>query len=375
MDPTSSRRVPLLVVILLLTVSLASVITAAPPVPTQLTDEQFWQLSSSMSEADGEFRSDNLLSNELNFQYVIPELVRGAQPGRVYMGVGPEQNFSYIAALKPSMAFIVDIRHGNLDVHLLYKALFEMSETRSEFVSKLFSRKQPADLSTTASATQLFAAYRQQERDKDLFESNLKAVIDHLKTKHKFPLSAGDEDGIKWALSNYFTFGPEIYYNASDASFAPAIVGANAANGRRGGGGSSVTYADLMTADDGTGTERSYLANEENFKVLRNLQTKNLLVPVVGDFGGPKALREVGDYLKSVGGMVSAFYLSNVEQYLENDGKTSAFLSSVATLPIDGTSRFISTGGGGNRGFGGGGGSMNNSRLRNMFAETRPYVK
>ena len=375
MDPTSSRRVPLLVVILLLTVSLASVITAAPPVPTQLTDEQFWQLSSSMSEADGEFRSDNLLSNELNFQYVIPELVRGAQPGRVYMGVGPEQNFSYIAALKPSMAFIVDIRHGNLDVHLLYKALFEMSETRSEFVSKLFSRKQPADLSTTASATQLFAAYRQQERDKDLFESNLKAVIDHLKTKHKFPLSAGDEDGIKWALSNYFTFGPDIYYNASDASFAPTIVGANAASGRRGGGGSSVTYADLMTADDGTGTERSYLANEENFKVLRNLQTKNLLVPVVGDFGGPKALREVGDYLKSVGGMVSAFYLSNVEQYLENDGKTSAFLSSVATLPIDGTSRFISTGGGGNRGFGGGGGSMNNSRLRNMFAETRPYVK
>ncbi|HVQ64920.1 MAG TPA: hypothetical protein VMT78_10320 [Terriglobia bacterium] len=375
MSPTSSRRASFVAAILLLTASLVSLTTAAPPVPTQLTDEQFWQLSSSMSETDGEFRSDNLLSNELNFQYVIPELVRVAQPGRVYMGVGPEQNFSYIAALKPSMAFIVDIRHGNLDVHLLYKALFEMSETRSEFISKLFSRKQPADLSTTASATQLFAAYRQQERDKDLFESNLKAVIDHLKTKHKFPLSAGDEDGIKWALSNYFSFGPDIYYNASDASFAPAIVGANAASGRRGGGGSSVTYADLMTADDGTGTERSYLANEENFKVLKNLQTKNLLVPVVGDFGGPKALREVGNYLKSVGGMVSAFYLSNVEQYLENDGKTSAFLSSVATLPIDDTSRFISTGGGGNRGFGGGGGSMNNSRLRNMFVETRPYVK
>ena len=56
------------------------------------------------------------------------------------MGVGPEQNFSYIAALKPSMAFIVDIRHGNLDVHLMYKALFEMSDNRAEFVSRLFSR-------------------------------------------------------------------------------------------------------------------------------------------------------------------------------------------------------------------------------------------
>jgi len=376
MNPISSRRVPLLAVILILTTaSIVSLTMAALPVPTQLTDEQFWQLSESMSEPDGVFRSDNLLSNELNFQYVIPDLLAVAKPGRVYMGVGPEQNFSYIAALKPSMVFIVDIRHGNLDVHLLYKALFEMSENRAEFVSKLFSRKQPSGLSATASATQLFAAYRQQQKDKELFESTLKAVIDHLKIKHKFPLSAGDEDGIKWALSNYYNFGPDIYYNASDATFAPAIVGADPANGRRGGGGSSVTYADLMTADDGTGMERSYLANEETFMVLKNLETKNLLVPVVGDFGGPKAIREVGKYLKSVGAMVSTFYLSNVEQYLSNDGKIEDFFSSVATLPIDDTSRFISTGGGGNRGFGGGGGSMNNSRLRNMFAETRPYVK
>jgi len=375
MNPISSRRVPLLAVILILTTaSIVSLTMAALPVPTQLTDEQFWQLSESMSEPDGVFRSDNLLSNELNFQYVIPDLLAVAKPGRVYMGVGPEQNFSYIAALKPSMVFIVDIRHGNLDVHLLYKALFEMSENRAEFVSKLFSRKQPSGLSATASATQLFAAYRQQQKDKELFESTLKAVIDHLKIKHKFPLSAGDEDGIKWALSNYYNFGPDIYYNASDATFAPAIVGADPANGRRGGGGSSVTYADLMTADDGAGMERSYLANEENFMVLKNLETKNLLVPVVGDFGGPKAIREVGKYLKSVGAMVSTFYLSNVEQYLSNDGKIEDFFSSVATLPIDDTSRFISTGGG-NRGFGGGGGSMNSSRLRNMFAETRQYIK
>src|SRR5215813_8625570 len=114
MNPTSSRKVPFSVLVLLLSSSLISLTAAAPPVPTQLSDDQFWQLSTSMSEADGIFRSDNLLSNELNFQYVIPELVSIAQPGRVYMGVGPEQNFSYIAALKPSMAFIVDIRHGNL---------------------------------------------------------------------------------------------------------------------------------------------------------------------------------------------------------------------------------------------------------------------
>jgi hypothetical protein len=46
-----------------------------------------------------------LLSNETTFQYVIPDVIKIAKQGRVYMGVGPEQNFSYMVALKPSMAF------------------------------------------------------------------------------------------------------------------------------------------------------------------------------------------------------------------------------------------------------------------------------
>ena len=166
MNPTYSSRLRFLSLAVLLTTCSIVVTAAAPPVPTQLTDEEFWRLSSSLSEPDGIFRSDNLLSNELNFQYVIPELLAVAQPGRVYMGVGPEQNFSYIAALKPSMAFIVDIRHGNMDVHLLYKALFELSANRVEFVSKLFSLKQPSGLSPRASASELFTAYAQQESRK-----------------------------------------------------------------------------------------------------------------------------------------------------------------------------------------------------------------
>jgi hypothetical protein len=346
-------------------------VAAAPPVPAQLTDEQFWQLSSNSSETDGYFRSDNLLSNELGFQYVIPELLKTAQPGRVYMGVGPEQNFTYIAALKPSMAFIIDIRHGNMDVQLMYKALFEMSANRAEFISKLFSRKRPEGLSDASSARDLFAAYERAQPSEELYTATLKAIIDHLKTKHQFPLSDGDIDGIDWALSNYYQHGPSIFYNSSDASQAPDIVGATG-NFGRGRGGNFVSYADLMVADDGAGKERSYLANEENFMVLKNLESKNLLVPVVGDFGGPKAIREVGKYLKSNGAMVSAFYLSNVEQYLSQDGKTSAFLASVATLPIDESSRFIRSG---NGGYGGGGGSMNSSHLGNMLEESRSFKR
>jgi hypothetical protein len=357
--------------LLFLCLALACTVSAAP-VPARRSEEQFWQLSTTLSEQDGSFRSDNLLSNELNFQYVIPPLLQRAKQGRIYMGVGPEQNFSYIAALKPAMVFIVDIRHGNLDVHLMYKALFEMSRDRAEFVGRLFSRPRPIGLTSASSVREIFDAYLETKPREQLFQANLRAIIDHLKTKHGFPLSAGDLEGIEWALGNYYEHGPSINYNSSETESAPEIVGATGF-GRRNGGFGAVTYADLMMADDGNGQYRSYLANEENFAFLKDLETKNLLVPVVGDFGGPKAIREVGKYLKSIDATVSAFYLSNVEQYLSQDGKTGAFAANVASLPLDESSTFIRSGSG--RGIGGFArrGSLG-SDLGNMLGEIRAYL-
>src|SRR5215510_13523105 len=135
---------------LVIQLGLCSVCEAAATLPAQLSDEEFWKLSTELSEPDGTFRSDNLLSNESYFQYVIPQLNELVKPGQVYMGVGPEQNFTYIAAMKPHMVFIVDIRRGNLDVQLMYKALFEMSKDRAEFVSRLFSRKQPSGIGSNS---------------------------------------------------------------------------------------------------------------------------------------------------------------------------------------------------------------------------------
>ena len=55
-----------------------------------------------------------------------------------------------------------------------------------------------------------------------------------------------------------------------------------------------VDYADLMSQTDGAGVGRSFLATEETFKMMKDLEEQNLLVPVVGNFGGPKALRSRG---------------------------------------------------------------------------------
>src|SRR3954464_3537504 len=132
---------------------------ARPTIPDRLSDQEFWKLVTEMSEANGFFRSDNLLSNEVWLQYVIPDLLNVARTGRVYMGVGPEQNFTYIAALKPAMVFITDVRRGNLDLHLMYKALFEMSSDRAEFVGRLFSRPRPAGLTASSSVRDIFTAF------------------------------------------------------------------------------------------------------------------------------------------------------------------------------------------------------------------------
>src|SRR6266581_1936367 len=122
----------------------------ADELPKQLSDEAFWNLVTEFSETGGYFRSDNFVSNETTFQYVIKDLKK-TKPGGVYLGVGPDQNFTYIVAMQPKMAIIFDIRRQNVMQHLMYKALIEMSSDRAEFLSLLFSRKRPANLGPKSS--------------------------------------------------------------------------------------------------------------------------------------------------------------------------------------------------------------------------------
>jgi hypothetical protein len=318
--------------------------------PSRLTDGEYWDLVESFSEANGYFQSDNLVSNEIWYQWVIPALVERVEPGGVYMGVGPEQNFSYISALRPKMVFITDIRRGNLHTQLMYKALFELSEDRAEFVSRLFIKARPDGLDATSTASDIFAAYGNVETSaEEVYNANLRAVQDHLTKTRKLPLSAQDLDGIAYVYSNFYWFGPNLTYNSSTG------------RGRR----NSSSYWDLMVATDDAGVARSYLASETAFTFLKDLHTRNLIVPVVGNLAGSKALRAVGHWIREHGAVVSTYYLSNVEQYLYQDGLWQPFCANVAALPLDSLSTFIRSA----RGGGGPGGGLVN-QLGAMQAET-----
>jgi hypothetical protein len=295
--------------------------------PTRLADGEFWRLTEEFSEPNGYFRSDNLLSNEIYFQSIIPELVQRTGPGGVYIGVGPEQNFTYIAALKPTMAFIPDIRRGNLQLQLTYKALFELSADRAEFVSRLFTRKRPAGLTSKSTANEIFAAYANVEPSaKAVYNDNLKAIDELLTKKHGFALSEDDLTGIDYVYRNFYTFGPDINYNSS---------------AQGGAFGAFVSYADLMVATDGNNVNRGFLASDENFTIVKDLEQKNFIVPLVADLSGPKTIRAVGKYLKEHSATVTAFYVSNVEQFLYGSGTWTNFCGNVASLPLDAKSAFI----------------------------------
>jgi len=304
--------------------------------PASISDREFWSLTESISEPGGYFRSnsgspDNLLSNELNVGFAVAALSQYAETksGGVYLGVGPEQNFSYIAALKPRIAFISDIRRGNLHVHLIYKAVFELSANRVEFLARLFNRKTPAGLTAASSAREILNAYLgAAPAGLESFKTNLKSITDHLTKTRNLPLNADDLVGLEYVYRNYDQFGPAINYTSS-------------VNGRTGIG----SYAVIVASTDADGRERTFLANEENFGIVKAIQAKNLIVPVVGDFAGPKALRAIGSYLKDRRATVSAFYVSNVESYLKTNGSWQTFCANVASMPLDASSVFIRPGG------------------------------
>lgn len=305
--------------------------------PAQLTDAEFWRIFTEFSEPGGNYPYENFVTNEETIQDVMPVLARFTKPGGVYLGVGPEQNFTYMAGVKPAMAFVFDIRRQNAIELLMYKAIFELSPTRADFVSRLFSIKSPDKVPETARANSLFLAFDGLKGDKAYYTQNLAAIRDNL-AKHKFALSADDLQKVEYIYDVFFRAGPEIDYTFASAfpqGMAPAP-----------------NYIQAMTDTDADKKAWSFLATEENYRVVRQLQMKNLVIPIVGDFAGPKAIRKVAEYIQQHNGIVSAFYVSNVEAYLAGTAgpvsrsmgspeRIRSFYENAATLPVDSSSLFI----------------------------------
>lgn len=298
--------------------------SAPAGLPDRLSDRDFWALQAALSEPGGYFRiEDNFTSNETEVGHVFTMLRERNVSGDVFLGVGPEQNYTYIAAIRPRMVFLIDIRRQAAVQHLLFKALFEMADDRAGFISLLFSRPSPTGLDTGMAIPDLWSAYRMVRPDTAAANRTYARIVERLTRLHGFTLDAQELAQLRHV---YFAF----------QRYGPAITTRGPPSGR---GGDFMSLTGF--AEDSAGHVRSFLSSEDNFRYVKMLHERNLIVPVTGDFAGPKAIRAIAAYLAGRNAVVRAFYLSNVEQYLFGDGVDKAFYANAATLPVDSASVFI----------------------------------
>ncbi|MGV3710876.1 MAG: hypothetical protein ACO1Q7_18785 [Gemmatimonas sp.] len=305
---------------------------AVARVPDRLSDAEFWSLVTDISEPGGYFRiTDNFTSNEMEVGEVMTRLRTTKVNGGAYIGVGPEQNFSYIAAIRPTVAFIIDIRRQAVMQHLMFKALFELSETRADFISLTFSKPKPAGVDTVQNVQFIWNNFLSVTTDSALARKSYQRVLDHLTKTHGFKLTNEETESLRWVWDAFTQYGPSINTQAAQ--------GGGGFGGRGANRGNFIT----LTAQslDSAGIVHSFLSTDDNYKYVKQLHERNLFIPVSGDFAGPRALRGIGAWIARQNTTVSAFYLSNVEQYLYQDGKQAAFYANVATLPLTSTSVFI----------------------------------
>jgi len=307
---------------LLLAVSLAVALGTSQARTATQTVSTFAALSQQLSEPNGDFDTDNLISNESSYLHVIPALEQGGVTGGVYIGVGPDQNFSYIARIRPAAAFIIDIRRDNLLMHLLLKALFAASRSRIEYLSLLTGRVAPDrpqdNVAWRDASIEKIVMYL--DGAKPLPGTALTANTDRLHElirKTGLPVSDRDLATIDRFHGQFVRQGLGLQFQSTGRPAREYYP----------------TYRDLLLETDRRGRQVCYLASEDDFQFVKGLQTKDLIIPVVGNLAGPKALAAIGQEISKRGEKVSAFYNSNIENYLFRDGSFQRYMENVKKLP------------------------------------------
>jgi hypothetical protein len=308
--------------------------SAAPAVSQQaeplaprpaMSDAELGELITRLSETPGDFPSDNLVSNETSYLDVATQLRSPSLAGKAYVGVGPEQNLTYVSILDPPIAYIVDIRRGNLLEHMVLRACIEAADSRVQFVSALTARPVPAGLAEqpaqalVGDIVEQFGRTAGEPALRERAAERTRALMGRLGLR----TSGADDKAVRAIHQEFYRQGLGLAYTMEGSGRKYPGIGS------------------LLAQSAPDGTAASFLGSEEAYQRLRRLMGENRLVPVVGDFLGEKALVSIGRDLRGRGLTLGVFYTSNVEQYLFADGKYGKFVSNVASMPLDDASLMV----------------------------------
>ncbi len=300
--------------------------STAPATNDSLTAREFAALVDRLSAPSGYFDTDNLISNESSYLHPLTILDRLGVRGGAYVGVGPDQNYSYMARVRPRIAFLVDIRRDNMLHHLLLKALFAASRNRAEYLALWLGKPVPADVASWSDRElEALVTWAGSARvTTETGDAAVRAVRERV-TRFGIPLSEADLSTIERFHRTFIGQGLRLQFTSAGRSPRDYYP----------------TLGELITQRDLVGQRASYLAREADFQFLKGLHARNLVVPIVGDLAGPKALNAIAAELRRRGEVVSVLYTSNVEDYLIRDGRFPYYADALATLPRNARSVII----------------------------------
>lgn len=296
-----------------------------------ISSAEFSRIIRDFSEAGGFFRSDNFVSNETSYLHVVDKLKQLGATGGAYIGVGPDQNFSYIAKIRPRIAFIVDIRRQAIIQHLMFKAVFHLAENRARFLSLLLCKPLEGENvpGPDTSIEQILETIGQTPGSEEMLLENLVRIRKMIETDFQFPLSAEDHTMLQYVVRTFHDESLNIQYRSGTGMWMGSLWS------------SFPTLRDLILERDLYGRRGNFLVEEDDYRFVRTMHLRNRIIPIVGNFGGEKALAAVSEYLKKNGYTVTVFYTSNVEQYLFTNGIFKEFVENVRGLPVHDKSLFI----------------------------------
>lgn len=284
-----------------------------PPTLTDLLfparDVSFASVIRELSQAETGPAADNLVSNEDSYPRIAAEVARRCPPGGVYLGVGPDQNFTILAHAHPRLAFVLDFRRRNLLLHLVHKALFSLGTDRVGYLSRLTART-PGRLPPEPTAEELVAAFQAASFDRDRLKATVAEVAKVLQ-------ALGVVAEPEW--NRLATIQAKLAGPGMNARFLALPM--------------YPTFGKLIKTGDRRQTPAHLLASEARYQFVRNLQRGDLIIPLVGDFGVPRSLAKLGAWLRSHSLRISLFYVSDVEFFLLRAGRFEAYADNLALLP------------------------------------------
>lgn len=268
-----------------------------------------------------------LVSNETDYQRILPLLNMTVSPNGIYIGVGADQNFTFMATTHPSFSFIIDYHPENQYLHHLFKTCFELAPTRQAYLSILFSKPLTPEIKNNqaVSLSELVTYFDGVESADDLFDQNgplIRASLNRFKPT--LPDEALDTIDRMRGLFRLHHSGLKTRLDTATWQGRPYPA-----------------YRDCLLAVDNEGRNWHFLNSNDRYARIKKMQEQNRIIPVVGDWSGEKTLRELASFTEKRGKTVSVLYVSNVEEFLFREGRFEAYMENIERLPVDANSLIV----------------------------------